>query len=134
MDSLVNYKLITNEIRLSNNKLPKGAFSIDPKINRSIDVIDDTHSSVTYVLEIKNTPEHPFPIDILVSVTGIFDISCLNEKDVDDFLKIQSCQIIFPNIRTIVATLTASSLMPPILLPVIDARKLFGESEPVEKT
>ncbi len=129
MESLVNYKLITNKVSLVNNKLPKGNFTIDPKLHRSIETIDESHSGVTFVLEIKSTPENPFPIDLLISVTGVFDISNIKENDVEDFLKIQSCQIIFPHIRTILATLTSSSLMPPILLPIIDVRKVFGEAE-----
>ena len=57
----------------------------------------------------------------------------LDKKDVDDFLRIQSCQIIFPQIRSIVATLTSSAFIQPILLPVIDARKLFATSNPATK-
>lgn len=128
MEALVNYSLIINEIKLINHNISGGPFSIDPIINRNVSSIDDSKASVTYSLEISNTPEHPFPVDIFVSLTGVFDISKLDKKDVDSFLKIQSCQIIFPQIRSIVATLTASAFIQPILLPVIDARKLFVSS------
>ncbi len=127
MEPLVNYKLITNEVHVVNNMLPDGKFTVDPHLQRTINKIDDKCTAVTYDLEIKNTDEHPFPIDIRVSVTGLFDISGLQEDKVDDFIKVQSCQLVFPHIRTIVATLTSSSLMPPILLPIIDARKAFDE-------
>lgn len=129
MEALVNYSLIINEIKLINHNISGGPFSIDPIINRNVSSIDDSKASVTYSLEISNTPEHPFPVDIFVSLTGVFDISKLDKKDVDNFLKIQSCQIIFPQIRSIVATLTASAFIQPILLPVIDARKLFVSSD-----
>ena len=125
MDALVNYSLIVNEIKLINHQITGGPYSIDPIINRNIIPISESKASVTYSLEISNTPERPFPIDIFVSLTGVFDISKLDKKDVDDFLKVQSCQIIFPQIRSIVATLTSSAFIQPILLPVIDARKLF---------
>ncbi len=127
MEALVNYKLIINDVIIHNNMLPDGKFLIDPQLHRSVSRIDDNNAAVTYVLEIKNTNEKPFPVDILVSITGIFDISNLDKKDVDNFLNVQSCQIIFPLIRTIVANLTSSSLMPPILLPIIDARKAFND-------
>ena len=133
MDALVNYALIINEIKLINHKISGGPFNIDPIINRNISSIDESKASVTYTLEISNTPEHPFPIDVFVSLTGVFDISKLDKKDVDDFLRIQSCQIIFPQIRSIVATLTSSAFIQPILLPVIDARKLFATSNPATK-
>lgn len=129
MDSLVDYTLITNEIRLVNHHIEGGKFSIDPQLRREIKKIDDSKSAVTYYLEICNSPEKPFPIDLSVSITGIFDVSHIERESVDDFLQVQTCQILFPQIRTIVANLTASALMPPILLPVIDARKLFLNEE-----
>lgn len=127
MEALVNYTLITNEVRLINHHINGESFKVDPVIHRKIESIDETKSAVTYVLEIKNTPENTFPIDILVSLTGIFDISKLEKKDVEEFLKIQTCQILFPQIRSIVTSLTSSALMHPILLPMVDAKKLFGD-------
>ncbi len=127
MDALVNYTLVTNEISLVRHKTTGSTFTVDPKVHRKIDTIDDTKVAVTYVLEIKDSEEHPFPLDIVVSLTGVFDISKLEKDKVDDFIKIQTCQILFPQIRTILATVTASAFLQPILLPVIDARKLFDD-------
>lgn len=128
MESLVNYSLITNEISLIHHTNVSGeSFTIDPHLKRKIDAIDDSRTAVTYILEIKNTEEHPFPLDITVSITGVFDVSKLDKEHIDDFLKVQTCQILFPQIRTIVANLTSSALMQPILLPIVDAKKLFVE-------
>lgn len=129
MNSNISFSLITNEVRLVNNNLPKGEFKMDLKLNQIIQKDDEVHSRVTYVLEIKNTPETPFPIDLLVSVTGLFDITNINEKDVDDFLKVQSCQIIFPYIRSMITSLTSNAFLPPLILPIVDARKLFGKKD-----
>ena len=127
MEALVNYSLITNEISLVRNNISGEAFTVDPQLHRKIDSIDDSKIAVTYELDIKNTEDHPFPLDIKVSMTGVFDVSKLEKEKVDDFIKIQSCQILFPQIRTIVATLTASAFVQPILLPVVDARKLLSD-------
>lgn len=129
MQPIVNYQLKTNKISITNNYIEGVNFTVNPQIQRTISVIDDTHSSVTYDLTIKNTDDNPFPVDIEVSITGIFDISKLNKNSVDDFLKIQTCQILFPQIRTIIASLTAAAIMPPLLLPIIDARALFSEDK-----
>lgn len=128
MNTLVNYKLITNNISIKNNHLKDGKFPVDPKISRRIDTIDEKLSAVTYNFELKSTEEKQFPVDIEISITGIFDISKLDKKDVKDFLEIQTCQILFPQIRTMVSTLTAAASMTPLLLPIIDARKLFSEN------
>lgn len=129
MESLVNYSLFTNEIRIVNHQLPVGQFTADPKIHRTINKIDDVKTAVTYALELKSTDEHPFPADIFVSLTGVFDISKLDDSQVDDFIKVQTCQILFPQIRTIVSSLTSAALMPPLLLPIVDARKLFSNEQ-----
>lgn len=127
MESLVDYTLVVNEIRFANNRLSGDTFKLDPKIHRKIDVIDETKTAVTYIFEMVDSPEKRFPVDIVVSITGIFDISRLDSSSVDDFIKVQTCQILFPQIRSIIATLTSSALLPPLLLPIIDARRLFSD-------
>lgn len=129
MESLVNYSLITNEVSIVNHKLSNGNFTAAPKIRQSINKIDDNRTAVTYELKISNTKKNPFPIDLKVSMTGVFDVSKLEPDKVDDFIKVQTCQIVFPQIRAIVASLTASALMPPLLIPIIDARKVFGNTK-----
>ena len=128
MEALVNYTLITNEISLVRNNISGESFTVDPKLHRKIDSLDDSKIAVTYELDIKNTDDHPFPLDIKVSLTGVFDISKLEREKVDDFIKIQTCQILFPQIRTIVASLTSSAFVQPILLPIVDARKLLSDN------
>lgn len=127
MEPIVNYTLIINEITLVNHHINGQSFKINPQIQRKINILDESHAAVTYILEIRNTTEQPFPFDITVSLTGQFDLSKLAKENIDEFLKIQTCQILFPQIRTIVASLTTSALMPPILLPIVDAKTLFDE-------
>jgi len=124
MKSLVDYKLVVNEVSLK-NKPQTGNFKINPDLSRTIDRIEDNKASVTYVLEINDKPDNPFPVDIRISITGIFDLSKLQPESVDDFLEVQTCQILFPQIRSILSGLTASALMPPIMLPIVDARTVF---------
>jgi preprotein translocase subunit SecB len=129
MQPLVNMQLVTNDISIKNNHLQDGQFNVSPQITRNIGVIDKDHSSVELILEIINNEESPFPVDIHVSLTGIFDISGLPSEAVDNFLKIQSVQILFPYIRSMVSCITSCSLLPPIILPIIDVRNLFPEEE-----
>ncbi len=129
MKKLVNMQLITNEIHIKNNNLADGQFGMIPKVSRSIKNIDKEHAAVELVVEIINTEEHPFPVDIRVSMTGIFDISKLPEESIDNFLKIQSVHLIFPYIRALISSTTAGSLYPPVVLPVIDASTMFSEEE-----
>lgn len=127
MGALMNMRLATNEISIKNNDLPKGSFNLAPQIRRIIGQVDGTHASVEIRVEIRNTEENPFPMDVTASMTGIFDISSIEEKDRDNFLKIQSVQLILPHLRSLIASTTAAALMTPLMLPIYDVRKLFPE-------
>lgn len=129
MEPLVNMRLSTNEISIKNNHLAEGQFKVSPRITRNIEVIDESHSAVELILEIINSEENPFPIDIRISLNGVFDISNLPSETVDNFLKVQAVQIMFPYVRTIVSSITSCSLMPPIVLPIIDVKKLFPDND-----
>ena len=50
MESLVNYTLVVNEIRLTNHHISAESFTINPQIHRKIDRINYKKSAVTYVL------------------------------------------------------------------------------------
>lgn len=129
MDVLLNMQLITNEISIRNNQLPPGEFKFNPTFTRNISRIDETHAATELRMDAVNTEDNPFPVDITVSISGVFDISALEEKDVEFFLKYQAVQILFPYVRNAVSSLTSTALMPPIILPVINAQQLFPEQE-----
>lgn len=125
MQPLVNMQLITNEISIKNNHLPDGQFKLSPRITRNIGVVDKEHSAVELIVEIVNSKDNPFPVDIRASITGVFEVSTLPSDAVDTFLKIQAVQILFPYIRALISSATSSSMFPPIILPIIDASTLF---------
>ena len=127
MEPLVNMQLVTNEVTLKNHNIAGENFQIKPKFTRNIGQLDEKRMVVELRVEILNSEENPFPVDIVVSMSGTFDISKLEEKDIRKFLEIQSVQIILPHIRTLIATVTTASLMAPLMLPIYDARKLFTE-------
>lgn len=127
MEPLVNFQLYTNEISIKNNKLPVGEFKIAPKFTRRIGTVDSTHMCTELKVEMINTEETPFPVDITICLTGVFDISKLDKKDVDQFMQIQTVHVMLPYIRSMVSNITSSALMPPIQLPIYDAAKLFDQ-------
>lgn len=129
MDPLVNMKLITNEVTAIRNDIPDGEYKILPRFTRNISLHSDTVGSVTLITEINNTEENPFPLTIKVNMTGVFDMSNLPKEQHDSFLKINAVQIMFPYIRNMISSVTTSALLPPIILPIIDVKKLFPEKE-----
>lgn len=127
MEPLVNMHLAINEVSLKNHLIEGDNFQIKPRFTRSIKKLNENNMIVELRVEIQNTKEDPFPVDITVSMSGIFDISKLEEKDIRQFVEIQSVQLMLPHIRNLIATLTTASLMAPLMLPIYDARKLFAE-------
>ena len=106
MQPLVNMQLVTNEISIKNNHLPDGQFNYSPKITRNIKSLDQEHSAVELIVEIISTNDHPFPVNIRASLTGIFDISLLPAEAKDNFLSIQAVQILFPYVRALISSAT----------------------------
>lgn len=129
--SVKNIQIITNEASFINNLLPDGNFEIRPNITRRIEKLKDAENR--YALEmqvtIKNEPENKFPFDLKVRITGIFDFDGDNEKEINDFLKLQGVQMVFPYLRTMVSNLTSTVLMPSIMLPIINPLDFIDEDK-----
>lgn len=129
MEALANIQIITNEVQIINNMLPNGQFKASPKFFRKTGTVDDNKHFTELTIEIRNTEETPFPIDLRIRMTCVFDLSNIDPDQIDKFLKIQGIQILFPYLRTMVSNVTASAMMPPIVLPIIDVLKLFPEDQ-----
>ena len=118
-----NIQIITNEASFVNNLLPDGNFEIKPDITRKIDKLKNSENKYALTMQviIKNEPENRFPFDLRVRITGIFEFEAIsNEKDINQFLKLQGVQMVFPYLRSMVSNLTSTVLMPSIMLPIIN--------------
>lgn len=125
-----NFSLRTNEISLVNNNLPVGNFKLAPQIQRKVGKINEKENLyfVEVRVEITNKQEAPFPINLTASITGFFDITCDDKAIIYKFLEIQGFQMVFPHIRALVATVTASSMMPSITLPLVNPNQFTNDN------
>lgn len=131
MDTKINsVSFIVNEASIKNNNLPVGDFKLNPQIQRRIGKAQNPENS--YVVEVRaeihNTPENPFPMDLVASVSGIFNVEGDNMEEINNFLKIQGFQIVFPHLRSLVANITANAMMPAIFLPIVFANQFEDKS------
>ena len=121
----------TSEISLKNHYLPYGNYQLKPYLTRKYGKIEGQENR--YCLELqavfKDEPNNPFPIDLTIRIKGIFEIEGDDEEEINTFLKMQGMQMVFPYLRTMVSSITASALMPPIMLPIIDLREFKDEVE-----
>ncbi len=127
MQMLAEMQITTKEISIINHDLPAGKFSVDPHFVRATNK-DGNIGQTELTMEILNTPEHPFPMDIRVTMLGRFNMQQIPEAQHDSFLEITAVQIMFPYLRTLLSSITTSALMPPIVFPVVDVRSLFKDS------
>ena len=49
------------------------------------------------------------------------------ESERDAYIKEEALRILFPYLRTMVTNMTAGALMPPLVLPITDLSKTFGD-------
>ena len=129
--NLIN--ITVNKIEFINNFLEQKEFVFEPKLKKAITKIDDARYVVALKMEVKNTDEKPFPFNILCELQGVFDITNeSDEKEIKDFLNKQGVQILFPYLRSLIMTITTSSFVSPLVLPIIDVTKdLVDEKEKI---
>ncbi len=119
----------TEKLEIISNNIKPGNFKLLPKITRKTGKINDKVFFTTLVLDLKSSPENPFPVNMYIDFRGIFEFESYDtEKDVDEFLKKEAVRIMFPYLRTIVTNLTTAGMFPPIILPIVDIDRIFPDN------
>ncbi len=120
--NIINSTLKTEKISLQNYSI-EGQFNVNPQYKKCISKVKENVYKAQLSVSITNTTENPFPIDLEIIFSGIFEFDQIeNQKELDTFLNINAIQIIFPYIRSLVSTITGASLMQPLVLPIVDTR------------
>ena len=132
MIKVMKMLLITDKVELSNNHLPVGKFKVDHVIRRDIGRINEKAYFTQLTLEIKDKPDYKYPINMHVSIKGIFEFDeASNTEEINQFLKYQGVNLIYPYLRSMVTNLTINAMMAPIILPIVDAMQMFKEESNV---
>lgn len=118
--------IVTNNIELKNYMMTEGNFSAQPELTKRTGKVEGCENRYTVELSIKftNTKERPFPIDLFVKITGVFEFESDNEDEVKQFLKLQAVQLLFPYLRTMVSNITSTALMNSLLIPLINITEI----------
>ena len=130
MYKLIKTTFTTNEIVFTQNFIDEGQFKFIPKLTRIIVKINDNNFYTDLILKINNTDENPFPVNIKISFRAIFEFNDIDDqKEVELFLKIQAVHIMYPYLRSMLTNLTNTAMMPPLILPIIDASQIFKNGD-----
>ena len=120
--------MVTDKVELVNNHLPVGKFQVDHVIRRDTGRINEKAFFTQLTLEIKDKPDLKYPINLHVSIKGIFEFDNTdNLQEVTTFLKYQGVNLLYPYLRSMVTNLTINAMMAPIILPIVDAFQMFKE-------
>jgi len=125
MENVANIQILTNEVKVKNNFISGNEFKINPKFYKRTGKTESGYFTELKV-ELLNTEENPFPLDLSITITGVFEFNAsIKDDEVEKFLNVQAVQVLFPYLRTMVTNITSSSLMAPLILPIVDVTKIF---------
>lgn len=122
MATIKKMTIKTNEINLTNNNLPDGNFQVKPYITRRFGKVQEKEDEYSVEMQVvfKDEQDNRFPINLTVRITGLFEIEGADTQEINNFLKIQGVQLVFPYLRSMVSNITSSALFPSIMLPIIN--------------
>ena len=124
----INFQIMTNEISLKNNNLDDGTFQFAPTFTRQIQKGEE-FGYTRLIVEVKNSKDIPFPVDIKVDVTVKIELSEIPINARDTFLEINAVSVLLPYVRTMITNITTSAMMAPIVLPMLDPNEIFAEKK-----
>lgn len=126
--SFINYRV--NEIQFKENEYFKeDDVTLDFDIDAEYDQVDHDSYLVKLKLDVfKNPEENNYPFTMYVELTGLFEISEINDEETREFiLKKNTVAILFPYLRSIVSTYTANANIQPLILPPVNVNNLIDQ-------
>lgn len=102
-------------------------FQIQPIFEVSLTNNPEGLYSVMLSLEIKGSDNNPLPFELKVIMTGKFTICMKSENDElkEALLRQNTVAIMFPFLRSIVASLTTAANITPLILPIVNLAEAF---------
>ena len=117
-----NIEYIKNENFQKTKKPVEIDFSIKKQAN-----MEDNRMNVKLLLEVfGNSEQNNYPFEMRVAITGHFIIA--NKEEKVNF-EPNAIAILYPYVRAIVSTYTASANISPLILPAINVNKLIEDQE-----
>lgn len=119
--------IIVKELVLNNKNL-QGQFQLQHKINMKYAKIGDNLWTTELHFELTEDSEHPRPIDLAVTIMGQFEFEEITINDnIPEFLSKSAVHILYPYLRSTISGLTSIAMLPPVVIPIVDAYNLFKD-------
>lgn len=126
---LLNYKVIKTTFELNEAfEFKTSKIDIQPSFNRDIVRIDDQHYKITLGIKIsKEVNKNPIPFESEVVISSVFELPNWKSEAANSIAVNNATAIMFPYLRTLMATITMNGNVPPYMLPVMNVSKLFTD-------
>jgi len=124
---LINYKVLKTIFELNEEyEFKQSKINIQPHFNRDIIKIDDTHYKITLGIEISNKINNsPLPFNAEVIISSVFELTNWESEAANSIAVNNATAIMFPYLRTLMASVTMNGNVPPYMLPIMNISKLF---------
>ena len=113
-----------------------GEVQITPKFKKEVSILDENSISVSLGVLIENTDSNSMPFNLCVELTGHFKAKFSGEESQpfrEQLINQNTIAILFPFLRSTVASLTLAANISPVILPIINLAGAFekpnGETE-----
>jgi preprotein translocase subunit SecB len=127
---LINYKVLKTFFELNDKyEFKEDKINIQPLFTRNVEKIDDSKYKIK--LEVKVTSDvnkAPIPFIAEIVISSIFELPNWEDETINKIAIDNATAIMFPYLRTLLATITMNGNIPPYTLPVMNVSKLFIDS------
>lgn len=127
---LTQYKVIKTVFELNESyTFTNKRIEIQPSFKRDIKKIDDHHYRIDLgILISPSIQKDSIPFICEIVIASVFELSHWENDAMKDLAINNSTAIMFPYLRTLVATVTMNGNVPPYVLPVMNINKLFQDN------
>lgn len=128
---LLSYEVNKIEFNLNKdyvfNKAKK--IELNQNLEKNIERIDENTFKVSLSFEIFNLEEKPTPFTLSIKISGIFHLNNWENEDNITLATVNTIAILFPFVRSLVATVTANTSVPPYILPIFNVAAWLEQNE-----
>lgn len=117
--------VITNNYCFKNKLDAKTNFKLMPSFGKGIAKINDSIYELHLSFSLHDRGEDISPYDLDLEIKGIFEFKNGVEDEIMGFMDNNAVAITFPYLRTIISTTMTAMNLPPIFLPIVDAKEIF---------
>ena len=128
---LLKYKVDKIEFNLNENyKIIQGtSIELNQNLERIISKIDENTLQVTLKYDIYNLENKQVPFTMSIIISSVFSLLNWEQENNKEIAMVNTVAILFPFMRSLIATITANANVPPYILPVLNVAAWLNNLE-----